>query len=161
MNYMRFSYRGKVVEADVETISRWMSPDDARVKPSIEFIDLSDPDQYEAIVDLVFSKNGENFWTQTEIDEISKMNDGVYNSHIVIRNKWDPIAYLKNLHTRQIMDLRNACYRYGHDMVDVSDCGQGPDITIDQIKEVLATREHIPNKKEAKVIRQQKAKARR
>lgn len=72
---------------------------------------------------------------------------------------WDPIAYLNSLHTRQIMNLRNDCYSYGHDEVRMLDHEPYHAITLDQIREVLSTREHIPNKAEAKVIRQQKAAA--
>jgi len=79
----------------------------------------------------------------------------------VIVPAWDPIAYLSGLHTRQIMNLRDDCHKFQHDAVDLLEYAPYHTITLDQIREVLATREHIPNKAEAKVIRQQKAKAKR
>ncbi len=78
-----------------------------------------------------------------------------------ILSTWDPITYLESLHTRQIMQLREDAHRYGHDAVHLEDGVAEHYITGDQIRQVLATREHIPNKAEAKVIRQQKAKAAR
>lgn len=74
---------------------------------------------------------------------------------------WDPIAYLEGLHTRQIMDLRNDCYKFSYDMVNMIEYPPYNPITLDQIRQVLATREHIPNKAEAKILRQQKAHAKR
>ena len=75
---------------------------------------------------------------------------------------WDPVAYLKGLHTRQIMELR----RYAHmmiwdDGVWADRIGRQRWITMQQLKDELALREHIPNKKEAKAIRQAKAKFQR
>lgn len=43
--------------------------------------------------------------------------------------------------------------------MDLSDNHEGNYVTVDEIKGILATREHIPNKQEAKVARQAKAKA--
>lgn len=73
---------------------------------------------------------------------------------------WDPIAYLNGLHTKQIMNLRKDAYHYGHEQVSLDDAGWLV-ITVDQINEVLATREHVPNKAEAKKIRQFKMRAKR
>jgi hypothetical protein len=73
---------------------------------------------------------------------------------------WDPMAYLNGLHTRQIMKLRDEAHHFGHGQTSIDDGGWCV-VTHDQIKEVLATREHIPNKIEAKRIRQQKAHAKR
>ena len=66
---------------------------------------------------------------------------------------------LKNIPTRLLLKWRDRCYA----------CGGGYDptennnnvIPLERIKEELAKREHIPNKKEAKRIRQLKAKARK
>lgn len=74
---------------------------------------------------------------------------------------WDPIAYLGGLHTKQIMNMRDEAYHYGHDQVNMLDHPPYNPVTMDQIREVLATREHIPNKAEAKEIRRQKAHAKR
>ena len=58
------------------------------------------------------------------------------------------IECLQKLHTRQLLSMR---YQQGWD-------DYAPDFTEEQLKEVLATREHIPNKIEARKIRQEKAK---
>jgi hypothetical protein len=68
-------------------------------------------------------------------------------------NNWDPMAYLNGLYTRQLMQLRDQAHHYGYDQCSVDQQGYCV-VTSDQIKEVLATREHIPNKIEAKRIRQ-------
>lgn len=82
-------------------------------------------------------------------------------SNGTVLSTWDPIAYLEGLHTRQIMNLRDDAHRYGNDGVNLLDHEPYHTVSLDQIRQVLATREHIPNKAEAKVIRQQKAKASR
>lgn len=80
---------------------------------------------------------------------------------------WNPIEYLKKLHTRQLLNLRNRIYRVSggywykpeNKMVyDVSENHQGMIVSLKQVKAELATREHVPNKKEAKALRQQRAK---
>lgn len=64
---------------------------------------------------------------------------------------WDPIAYLKNKHTRELLSLRDACHKFnGH--YDISD-GCNCFITLEQVRAELNTREHIPAKKEAKLLR--------
>jgi len=74
--------------------------------------------------------------------------------------------YLEGLHTRQLLNLRKTAYA-------VSNYGRYSDqkasvivtpllaVTLDQIKAELSKREHVPNKTEAKRIRQEKAKANR
>ena len=61
---------------------------------------------------------------------------------------------LKDTCTRELLQMRDVCYShggwYGYE-------GGGPTLNIDLIKEELATREHIPNKKEAKTIRRMKS----
>ena len=85
---------------------------------------------------------------------------------------WDPIAYLKSRYTRQLLGLRNRIYAVnGHGSslpelnpnasYDVSDNHQGMNVTMSQVKAELATRPHVPNKKEARAIRQAKAKAKK
>lgn len=67
--------------------------------------------------------------------------------------------YLESLRTRQLMALLNDartrgwCYEYVN----------GKEVTIDhaEIKAVLDTREHIPNKPEAKALRREMAKRKR
>ena len=78
----------------------------------------------------------------------------------VIHAGWDPIAYLQGLHTRQLMNLRDECFRYGHNGVYINSANDKW-IELDEVNIVLSGREHIPNKAEAKTIRQQKAKAQR
>jgi hypothetical protein len=91
---------------------------------------------------------------------------------------WDPIAYLKGLHTKQLMNLRKSLhavntwaqedksknYRYSDEeiilLINDESCNHQV-INLKQLKDELATREHVPNKQEAKLIRQQKAKAQR
>jgi hypothetical protein len=89
---------------------------------------------------------------------------------------WDPIAYLKKLHTRQLLKIRDAIHRChggrvvqyyqekgdtrieheaGYDLV--SNGGSGYWVTLAQVKAELATRPHVPNKKEAKALRRARA----
>jgi len=70
---------------------------------------------------------------------------------------WDAVEYLKRCHTRVLMQYRDKCCKFNgyYDILDNhSECV----VTIEQVKTELSTREHIPNKKEAKVIRQERAK---
>lgn len=61
--------------------------------------------------------------------------------------------------TRELRDLHRKGIAGGQawmfDLGDVSYCGK----IEDAVRQVLATREHVPNKKEASVIRRKKAKA--
>lgn len=89
---------------------------------------------------------------------------------------------LKNLGTHQLMshlgEVRayrsNHSNRAGHRCCEICNEYVGPnweteiqpvldeyDAYLKKIKDVLSTREHIPNKQEAKVIRQEKAKAKK
>lgn len=70
--------------------------------------------------------------------------------------KFDAVGYLKERDTRDLMGLRAQCYKFPFGM-DLTDYGGGMVITIDQINAELATREHIPNKAEAKKLRQERA----
>ncbi|QBQ74822.1 hypothetical protein BcepSauron_442 [Burkholderia phage BcepSauron] len=82
---------------------------------------------------------------------------------------WDPVAWLKTQHTRVLMKMRVGVYRCtGHNRYDIPDEELYYDpfdgglryITLAQLKAELATREHVPNKKEARAIRQQRARGR-
>ena len=64
---------------------------------------------------------------------------------------WDPIAYLKRQHTRQLFGLRDACHMF-HGSYGVIDSNNGF-ITLQQVLDELNTREHIPGKREAKLLR--------
>lgn len=59
---------------------------------------------------------------------------------------------LKKTPTRQLLQLLNTARACGGSFIDCYE------ITVKQIKDELSTREHIPNKQEAKLIRQHKAK---
>jgi len=95
---------------------------------------------------------------------------------------WDPIAYLKGRHTKQLLGLKAELYRHNgggryihpaqgtekqaaeedYAYLDViGDGNSGCVVTLAEIKAELATRPHVPNKQEAKVIRQERAKASR
>jgi hypothetical protein len=84
---------------------------------------------------------------------------------------WDPVEYLKSLHTKQILAIRDAIYRVsGINRYDIPETEAGYDpfdsggrcwVTLAEVKAELALRPHVPNKAEAKVIRQEKAKAKR
>lgn len=75
---------------------------------------------------------------------------------------WNPTEYLKTLHTKQLMNLRHDALAYG----GAVDCLRGGLIgqstaTINDINAELNTREHVPNKQEAKALRQKQAKEKR
>lgn len=62
---------------------------------------------------------------------------------------------LTKYHTRELLAMLNRS-RKNNGSCCIGDSGMGPCISADEIKDELATREHIPNKAEAKKIRQQK-----
>lgn len=72
--------------------------------------------------------------------------------------KWNPTEYLKTLHTKQLMNLRKEAIAIGGYVWTAYETNE---VTIEQIKAELATREHVPNKIEAKALRQQAAKEKR
>jgi hypothetical protein len=83
--------------------------------------------------------------------------------------KWEPVAYLRTRHTHVLMKMRESAYRCsGRNTYALKDEEVFYDpfdtrlhyVSLAQIKAELATREHIPNKKEARKIRQERAKAR-
>jgi hypothetical protein len=59
---------------------------------------------------------------------------------------------LKKVETRKLMQYLSIARIHGYFEV-----GNFPDVSIDELKAELATREHIPNKQEARKIRQEKA----
>jgi hypothetical protein len=63
---------------------------------------------------------------------------------------------LKPLHTKQLLAMRDMAYATGYCFY-VNE-GKEYKITLEEIVKVLGTREHVPNKDEAKKIRQEKAK---
>ncbi len=66
---------------------------------------------------------------------------------------------LKNLSTRLLMKYREKAYACGSGYDPTENCGRI--IPIEKILAELNTREHIPNKIEARKIRQEKAKVKR
>ena len=76
------------------------------------------------------------------------------------------IEALNSLHTRQLLKMKNINYKrseYCCDMCDKRDpecrlCISNQQFNREQIKAILDTREHVPNKKEAKEIRKQRIK---
>lgn len=82
------------------------------------------------------------------------------------REKWLPI--MARVSTQELLQWRVACYRTHGGHADYDPWyigydpfydGNGDNCPLALIKEVLATREHIPNKEERKEARRQKAKA--
>lgn len=87
--------------------------------------------------------------------------------------QFNAVAYLENLHTKQILDFRKSIYRLSHwsykteNDVMVRDkeysgvlylCeNTDMKITMEDIKKVLQNRPHVPNSKEAKILRQERA----
>ena len=65
---------------------------------------------------------------------------------------WEENRSLKGISTRTLMGWRDRAYKCGG-MYDPHDNHEGPFISIAAILAELNTREHIPNKIEAKVIR--------
>lgn len=74
--------------------------------------------------------------------------------------QFDAMAYLKAQTTRELMSIRESCYRL-NGRYDITENDGRCMVTTDQVLEVLAGREHIPNKAQAKAIRQAKAHAQR
>ncbi len=59
---------------------------------------------------------------------------------------------LESMHTRQLLEIKNTLHRYNNGDYDTKN------EALDKLNSILSTREHIPNKAEAKKIRQDKAK---
>lgn len=72
--------------------------------------------------------------------------------------------YLKTLHTKELLQLLQSARQCSGSYNPFYESGYAFEgskwYSIREIKEELATREHIPNKKESKGIRQKKAKLR-
>ena len=74
----------------------------------------------------------------------------------------DKHEYLRSIETRQLMSWRERAYACGGYYTPFNHHSNSAMLfSIEDLKAELATREHIPNKKEAKVIRQTKAKEKR
>jgi hypothetical protein len=85
--------------------------------------------------------------------------------------KWDPVAFVSTRPTPGWFEIRGWVYRCGgynyyeyggfkDEETFYDPLGDGRNfVSLAQIKAELATREHVPNKKEARKIRQERAKA--
>lgn len=72
-----------------------------------------------------------------------------------------PCPYdLSKVALKTLLKWRNKCYACGG-KYDPYNAGDGPMIYLDEIKEELAKRPHLPNKQERRVARQEAAKAKR
>lgn len=69
---------------------------------------------------------------------------------------FDRDGWLNSQHTKQLLSLLNKARKCGGSF-DPFDGGQ-VFYSTEEIKKLLETREHVPNKKEAREIRQSKAK---
>lgn len=66
--------------------------------------------------------------------------------------------YLKSAHTRQLLSWRDQAYSGGGVYTPYDPKSNSTMIfRLDEIVNELNTRDHVPNKKEAKVVRQQRA----
>lgn len=73
------------------------------------------------------------------------------------------LIVMEKMHTKQLLKERDRCYSggcsgnyYTSNSPECQACIANQDYNLKQVKKLLATREHIPNKKEAKEIRKQK-----
>jgi len=73
----------------------------------------------------------------------------------VLNEQFDKDEYLQNLSTKELLSLLQSARACGGSYCLSSN--DSTDFTTDEIKSELLTREHVPNKPEAKAIRQQKA----
>lgn len=89
-------------------------------------------------------------------DAISWLQSHGHQEHV-----FDALAYLRSQDTRELMDVRDRCYRFEHSGYDVTENNGNCFVSLEHVLAELSTREHIPNKAEAKAIRQQKAHAQR
>lgn len=68
--------------------------------------------------------------------------------------------YLQELSTKDLMTFRNSCYAT-NGYHSVHDNNVGPWFTLEEVKEELAKRPHIPNKQEGKALRRAAAQGKR
>lgn len=64
---------------------------------------------------------------------------------------------IQSLSTRELLSLLAAARRCGGRYYPSGEEGQGECLTVAELKAELATREHVPNKMESKLLRQQAA----
>ena len=77
----------------------------------------------------------------------------------------EDIHALENMHTKQLLNERNRLYHCGcsanyyvSNSSECEACCQNEYYNMEQVKKILATREHIPNKQESKALRKQRIK---
>lgn len=73
-------------------------------------------------------------------------------------------SVLESYSTRHLLELLKEARAYGGEYDFWAGFNKelfGKSVTVDELKEILATREHVPNKLESKKIRQDKAKTRK
>ena len=82
-----------------------------------------------------------------------------------IRFSKDDIEALEKMHTKQLLKRRNSLYHNGcsgsyyvSNSPECEACCQNTEYNMEQVKKILATREHILNKQESKALRKQKIK---
>lgn len=66
------------------------------------------------------------------------------------------IEWLRTLHTKQLIQLKNDCYKWlrGGGNIDYD----GHVFNLEELKQILSERPHIPNRAETNVIRRKSAK---
>lgn len=72
---------------------------------------------------------------------------------------------LRKMSTRQLLKERNSLYYVSEFCADChcqddecTECIRNQDYNMEQVKALLATREHVPNKQESKALRKQRIK---
>jgi len=77
------------------------------------------------------------------------------------------IRALENMHTKQLLNERNHLYHVSEYCADCrcdkqdeecARCGNHQNFNMEQVKRILATREHVLNKQESKALRKQRIK---
>ena len=78
----------------------------------------------------------------------------------------EDIRALENMHTKQLLNERNRLYHSGgcsgsyyvSNSPECETCCLNQDYNMEQVKKILATREHVLNKQESKALRKQRIK---
>ena len=83
------------------------------------------------------------------------------------RYSYADIRALENMHTKQLLNERNRLYHVSEYCADCccdkydeecQRCGNNHEFNMQQVKSILATRDHVPNKQESKALRKQRIK---
>ena len=78
----------------------------------------------------------------------------------------EDIRALENMHTKQLLNERNRLYHvseycadyYCNNDEECQRCVNNHEINLQQVKRILATREHVLNKQESRALRKQRIK---